>query len=688
MMFDGRKFYEKDNLEVMESYKKSLLRIKEISNDLASIDTQEKNEFQKLLTNLSSFILKLCSLESKLNDEYFKNNNFDALKKENYELFQEILPENYKTSYANPTFCVNIFGDRLGQLMAYFYQRYYILIDFVFNHKIFKLEEYNQSFIEVYEHLKENSPTYDGLHKILTKILLRDRTRDNIYRLIEAFDPSYQFYSSIVTNDDLSDLRYLFKAGKYITDNEILMAKFLSNYPRDKLKLLAKSILKAFYRGFERDGKTIGNKTNVEIIYSIGMEKLVREVIVQLKKDNLTISINEVNSSRVNKQIDFDHKFDIGLVMNEDLATNMIEYYKNGLETTKEILAAHSGVIYFLGFGEPPFNPENKPEALKLTEEQTKDYQRFYREVNNNHSLYQPRSETSFSIISFPVPDIGEKFEEIFDKIVEINMLDSEKCEQIQQIMIDVMDRADYVHVKGSKGNKTDLKIKLQKIRNPEKETNFVNSGASVNIPAGEVFTSPQLKGTNGILHVAESYQEKLLFKDLTIKFKDGYTEEFSCSNFDTEEENKKYIEQYLLFPHKNLPMGEFAIGTNTLAYVVSRKYDILDVLPILISEKTAPHFAIGDTCFSKREDVKSYNRFTKKLVTACDNEKSILRKTDKQEEAYSYKHNDIVMPFDDIDFITAILHSGESVDIIRNGKFVLKGTEELNIPLLEYEKE
>jgi len=39
------------------------------------------------------------------------------------------------------------------------------------------------------------------------------------------------------------------------------------------------------------------------------------------------------------------------------------------------------------------------------------------------------------------------------------------------------------------------------------------------------------------------------------------------------------YIEENLMFPHSTLPMGEFAIGTNTLAYVVSRKYKILDVL-------------------------------------------------------------------------------------------------------------
>ena len=39
--------------------------------------------------------------------------------------------------------------------------------------------------------------------------------------------------------------------------------------------------------------------------------------------------------------------------------------------------------------------------------------------------------------------------------------------------------------------------------------------------------------------------------------------------------------------------MGEFAIGTNTTAYVMAKTYDILYQLPILIVEKMGPHFAV-----------------------------------------------------------------------------------------------
>ncbi|NHK31689.1 MAG: leucyl aminopeptidase [Asgard group archaeon] len=686
LMFDIKKFYEKENSEALKDFEVSLERLKAINEELLNIESNDKKNYFDLLRDRVDFILKLAQFESILNEDYFKNNNFAKLKKDNENFFTEILPDNYKISYSNPAYSVKVFGEKFGQLMAFFHNYSRLYVDYAYKRKIFKMLEFNKLVIELFDYLKNNTITYDELHKIITQISSADRTKDYTHVLIEANDPNFQFYTHVLDNEDLTDLRYLFRMGKHITNNEIKIAKFLSSYSIDKLKTLAKSIVKAYFKGFKRDNKKIGNKTVAEVIYPIGMERLIREVKAVLKKNNLSISCNITKSTTVNEQAIFDHKFDIALIMNDELATSINNAYCKALENTKELLSKQAGVINFITFGEKPFNPERKSENPELSNEQTEIYQRLTREINQNHVKYQPVSETSFCIVAFPNPIIN-RFEELFDKIIEINMLDSDKYEKIQQKMIDKLDTAEFVHIKGKDGNCTDLIVKLQELKDLKNETNFVNSGASVNIPAGELFTTPQLKGTNGILHVAESYQNKLLFKDLKITFKDGFTADYSCSNFKTEEENRNFIEQNLLFPHKILPMGEFAIGTNTLAYVVSREYDILDVLPILISEKTGPHFAIGDTCFQMREDVKTYNQFTKKQVVACDNEKTILRKTDRKDEAYTFKHNDIVMPFSAIDFITAVKSNGEKIDLIRNGRFVLEGTEELNIPLNEYEK-
>jgi leucyl aminopeptidase (aminopeptidase T) len=227
------------------------------------------------------------------------------------------------------------------------------------------------------------------------------------------------------------------------------------------------------------------------------------------------------------------------------------------------------------------------------------------------------------------------------------------------------------------RGNRTDLTVQFHSLKNPDRETNFENCVADVNIPVGEVFTSPVLKGTNGTLHVSQVYLEGLNFRDLEIHFKDGMIESASCSNFEKQEDNDAYIRDNILFHHDTLPMGEFAIGTNTTAYAAARKFEIASRLPILIAEKTGPHFAIGDTCYSMSEELKVYNPDGKEIV-AKDNEVSILRKTEI-EKAYLNCHTDITIPYNELGEITVYTYDNKKIEIIKEGRFVLEGTEELN---------
>ena len=82
-----------------------------------------------------------------------------------------------------------------------------------------------------------------------------------------------------------------------------------------------------------------------------------------------------------------------------------------------------------------------------------------------------------------------------------------------------------------------------------------------------------------------------------------------------TRRNRKSYIKSNILHNHDTLPLGEFAIGTNTTAYVVAKKYQIEDKMPILIAEKMGPHFAVGDTCYSWSEENKLYNPDGKEIV-------------------------------------------------------------------------
>lgn len=109
---------------------------------------------------------------------------------------------------------------------------------------------------------------------------------------------------------------------------------------------------------------------------------------------------------------------------------------------------------------------------------------------------------------------------------------------------------------------------------------------------------------------------------------------------------------------------------------------DLFEKLPILIAEKTGPHFAFGDNCYSNEEEVHYVNPDGKEMV-AKENTYSLKRHTNP-EEAYFHCHTDITIPYEEIGIIEAILPGGERIPLLKDGRFVLPGTEELNAPLEE----
>jgi len=333
-------------------------------------------------------------------------------------------------------------------------------------------------------------------------------------------------------------------------------------------------------------------------------------------------------------------------------------------------------------FGEPDFDPVNKKEAVQLDKRQIKLDREFNQKYAQIAYTYIKNDETSFTIIAYPVPTIGENFEEIFAETVRCNTLSNDVYTKIQQTIIDELDTGYACKILGTNGNETDLTVMLMETSDPAKETKFENCTADVNIPVGEVFTSPVLKGTTGLLHVSRVFLNGFEYKNLKVWFEDGKTTKLSCDNFATEEENQIFLSEKLLFHHDWLPLGEFAIGTNTTAFVMGEKFDIAAKLPILIAEKTGPHFAIGDTCYKRSEDHKVYNRDGKEII-ARDNEISLLRKTEP-EKAYFNCHTDITIPYHELDSIRVIHADGTKVPLIEGGRFVLPGTEGLNRALEE----
>ncbi len=676
-MHSWQEIISEQNSIVLHRYESTMDEIKRISS------TSCAREHSAFFKGLAQKLVFFSELEKKLTMGYFNSSTLSCLKEQNDTIYKELYPNGYETSFADPSYCVKLFGNNIGQLLSYVYSGIFDCHGHALNHKIYRLYEYAILLLRLHEYASSTEVTYEGL-KAIVEEHQKDEKKLQIearVMLLERFSHDYSYTTDIILKSDLSDPRYLFKYDMCITENEIKMAKFISTYPKQEIDKLAGVIVDAYIRSFIRDNKSPSSRRTVYIIYAIGNEVLVRAIIHKLEaKGYKTRAHWMLLSTNINSQYDYDHKFDNSILIDKDYLDAQYKVQLQLFEEYKDMLADCSGNIVFRSFGEKPFSPSFMTENLKMDDIQTQLFQKHNMNINRVYNNYIKRDETSFTIIALPSPEIGHSYEAIFKDILAINYMDNSTHELIQQKIIDALDMAEYVHVKGCGNNVTDLKVYLKELANPLKETKFYNSTAEVNIPVGEVYTSPMLTGTTGLLHLEEVFLRGFNYKNLKLAFEDGYITEYSCSNFDSEEENKRYIYENMLFPNEALPMGEFAIGTNTKAYVMAKRHNIVSLLPILIVEKMGPHFAIGDTCFKNEEDIPVYNMLDGKEMIARENEKTALRKSDP-DNAYTYKHMDITIPYDDLLYITAVGKDGAKTDIIRDGRFVLAGTNALNIP-------
>ena len=590
----------------------------------------------------------------------------------------------YETSFLNPAYAVSVFGKAKGRVVAAVFADLIAKVPFLYRGVLRPFLYSAELVLEVYS-LLESGADANALKRALfyhRHDYCEERTIASAY---ERYCTDFRFFYDIAMQADLSDSAYLYRIGCPVSENMIRVSAYLATLSEKDIEAMAETYVNGYVEGFEVSGTDLSKKKYVQIVTEYGFERITRAAIKKfeaLGKETTVHYYADVygDSWLGNRQAEYDHRNDMLLTLNKRMVEVIVRATKKAFANVGDYMKLVAGPAVQESFGEPDFDPVNKPEVLSADAKSSKLMVDMNSRIFRLREQYIPGDERSFTIIDYPLPSIGPKFKDIFKATIRVNTLSSARYRKIQQNIIDVLDRAAYVTVKGCGANKTDIRVMLHELTDPAKQTNFENCAADVNIPVGEVFTSPVLKGTDGVLHVSKVYLEGRLFKDLCLTFKDGKITSASCGNFPTEKENTDYINENILFFHETLPIGEFAIGTNTTAYEMGIQYDIQRKLPILIAEKTGPHFAVGDTCYSHAEDKAVYNPDGKEII-ARDNEVSILRKTDPG-NAYMNCHTDITIPYDELGSITAHAADGSSYDIIRDGRFVIPGTEELNAPL------
>ena len=510
--------------------------------------------------DVAIFLLELENVRRKVENGEWERYSIEEMKSLNEILYSDVLEEHYGRSYANPTYAADKYGLEMGRLLSMLYAEMRSGIPYSFENRMDYLTILYELFIEVYN-------SFENTEQEKTQGIQEDTSsdvrtvRDILYwyasdycdvfltdRIMEQIDPTYSpFAADIIESADLDNDRYLYSFGEFITANELGTARHLRTLPEETLRKMADVYTEGYRIGFINTGKDLSKKSVVNIRYSLGFEKVIRIAIENFRKMGLEPVIYRAASGIITKrehhkigyygavanwQYEYDHRYDSALFMDKAFRDRKLAVLKTAYEQYKTEAGLYAGPAVIETFGEAGFQPVNKPEAWAFTEKQQKLYLEYRNLSMPVVDEYVPGDETSFTLIAFPVPAIGADFEEIFKETIRINTLDYDLYRDMQQKLIDALDQAEYAEIKGRGTNCTDLRVRLHPLKDPKTQTKFENCVADVNIPVGEVFTSPVLEGTEGVLHVSRVYLDELQYQDLELKFANGMVEDYRCSNF------------------------------------------------------------------------------------------------------------------------------------------------------------
>jgi len=183
--------------------------------------------------------------------------NFEELQRQNHELYQDILPENYESSYGNPAYAQKKLGE-YGKVFTFLYTEIHGVIAYAFEKKVWDLTVVLELFLEIYSAFsQEEIPTEKQVKEILVSYV-NDYCQDMVEtRIREAIDPENNFIVKLILESDLNDLSYLYRSGEYVSENELKTAEFLNSLTQKEIDEMARTYTEGYRIGFITGRKDI-----------------------------------------------------------------------------------------------------------------------------------------------------------------------------------------------------------------------------------------------------------------------------------------------------------------------------------------------------------------------------------------------------------------------------------------------
>ena len=274
-------------------------------------DIRREDAFGEPLLSFFSSCAKWIDTLSSILDRALSGGIADVSTKElaaeNHMLYEDILPDNYGRSFANPDHITKLFTDAHvpeagshAKYLSFIYTELRGLIGYAYEGRKEILTIYAEMFSEVYTcyrfaAMDQSYPDAEDIRSII--YWFEYDNCDIIMPLIvsDRIDPSNDFLRKLVFSDTSSD-RFLYLSGEYVTDNEIKTAHFLESLSDDEIQKMADTFTEGYRIGFVKAGKPLDKKKTVNIRYSLGFERVVRAAVANFEKMGLESVIYRASS--------------------------------------------------------------------------------------------------------------------------------------------------------------------------------------------------------------------------------------------------------------------------------------------------------------------------------------------------------------------------------------------------------
>ena len=98
----------------------------------------------------AAFLQEMLNLYHEISQGRYREYSLDVLRQKNCDMYRDILPENYDTSYGNPAWAAEKLGKDFGQMLSFLYTELRGLIVYAFEDRVWDMLVGMELFLQVY----------------------------------------------------------------------------------------------------------------------------------------------------------------------------------------------------------------------------------------------------------------------------------------------------------------------------------------------------------------------------------------------------------------------------------------------------------------------------------------------------------------------------------------------------------